>query len=184
VFRADVPGTYQLELTARTKDDHTAACTTAVTVAAGAGLWIETRTHDRALFDQHLFLASSALDLASTWSSDTGHAWKRRVRPSWSAAGLDDDPVVEVGSDGVASVIRIASPQSGVDYEVGLHRPLKTPPGSAAAETTVWCGGVQAAALVTDLPAPYSAAHLGTVRFTADGTCSFIPGTLTLEVTP
>jgi hypothetical protein len=185
VFRADVVGRYELQLTASTKDARTDTCRTTVDVKSATGLWVESRPHEDAVIDQHLFLSSAGpLDQAATWTGADGHAWKRRVRPAWGADGLDDDPIVERGSTGVAGVIRIGAPTLDTAFEVGVHRPASTPKGPVSVDTTIWCAGKPVANVTTQLDTPFEAAHVGTVRFSAANACTFQPGSTTLEVQP
>ena len=77
------------------------------------------------------------------------------------------------------------APEIDQPYELGLHRPtMKSRTEVIEVETTIFCGGTSVATFTSTLDAPLDALHLGTVRFSAGGTCSFTPSDVRLQVLP
>jgi hypothetical protein len=182
IFRPDLVGSYQLELTA-TKAAKTASCRTKLQVKTYPGVWIESRPQIAAEgLDMHLFLpGAGALDDAATWATITDHAFRLRPRPAWGQPGLDDDPIVETGTP---AVVRIPAPGAGNTYEVGVHWASPHAAKQLDVDTTVWCGGAVVSSGTTHLGEPYTAAHLGTLRTTAGGGCTFTPSNTSILVSP
>jgi hypothetical protein len=118
-FRPNLVGIYTIRLTVTDDEGQTASCTTTVT-ATGDGIRVEVSWNtDYTDIDTHLLHVGGA----TGWFSSPLDCYYANRTPSWDAAGLPDDPRLDIDDvEGFGPEnINVDSPVVGASYRVGIH---------------------------------------------------------------
>lgn len=178
LYEPYAPGTYSLQLDV-TGAAGTSSCVADVTAVPAPGLAIAASWSDAVDLDVHLFHPDAGSPVDVAWESGSLDCSVANPTPSWDAPGTDDDPFL-YESAGVGpghEHLRLDTPVPGHRYGVGLHYAASGQGFSATTGTvSLSCGGVQVTTVTVPLAALHDRAHVGTVEWNADGTCTFTPG--------
>ena len=118
-FTPNLVGVYTVRLTVTDDEGQTATCTTTVT-ATGDGIRVEVSWNtDYTDIDTHLLHVGGA----TGWFSSPLDCYYANRTPSWDAAGLPDDPRLDIDDvEGFGPEnINVDSPVVGGTYRVGIH---------------------------------------------------------------
>jgi hypothetical protein len=134
VFTPDLAGEFTLRLTVVDDDGDTGECETLVRSISGDGLRVEVSWDTNGTdMDTHLLHPD-----APAWFDSTLDCYYANTNPSWSGAGVDDDPRLDIDdTDGFGPEnINIRRPAAGT-YRVGVHAFR----GFGRVTVRIYCGG-------------------------------------------